>query len=46
MSYDLVLGLLTAAFPVMGFVLFLIFWKLSRNDVKPDPIYDPAPTKH
>ena len=42
MPYDLVLGFLTALFPLMGSVLFVVFWNLSHDDIKPDPIYDKA----
>lgn len=40
MPYDLVLAVLTAAFPLIGCALFIMFWKLSRDDAHPDPIYE------
>jgi hypothetical protein len=36
---DAILTALAAAFPLIGFALFVIFWKLSRDDKAPDPIY-------
>jgi hypothetical protein len=43
MPYDLILALLAAGFPVIGCALFLMFWKLSRDDSSPDPIYQQRP---
>lgn len=39
---DAILTALAAAFPLIGFALFVIFWKLSREDKAPDPIYQPS----
>ena len=40
MSYDLIVEMLAAAFPLVGLALCVVFWLLSRDDSKPDPIYD------
>jgi hypothetical protein len=42
MPYDLVVGFLVAAFPLVGLVLCVTFWLLLREDSKPDPIYNRA----
>ena len=42
MVYDTILTALAAAFPLVGCALFVIFWKLSREDKAPDPIYEPG----
>jgi hypothetical protein len=39
MDYDLILELLAAFFPLIGCLLFILFWKQAREDVTPDPIY-------
>ena len=39
MPYDTILMFLAAVFPVLGCGLFVIFWKMQREDRKPDPIY-------
>jgi len=39
MFYDVILGMLAVAFPLIGGALFVLFWKLSREDSTPDPIY-------
>jgi hypothetical protein len=42
MLYDVILGALAASFPLIGCALFVLFWKLSRDDSTPDPIYGPS----
>jgi len=39
MDYDVIVGSLAAAFPLVGCALFLVFWKLLRDDTTPDPVY-------
>lgn len=39
MTYDVILTVLAAVFPMLSCALFIIFWKLSRDDSAPDPIY-------
>jgi hypothetical protein len=39
MFYDVILGSLAVAFPLIGCGLFALFWKLLRDDRSPDPIY-------
>jgi len=46
MPYDLILALLSAIFPVIGCVLFVMFWKMSRDDSSPDPIYGQRSARH
>jgi len=41
MPYDTILTILAAVFPLIGCALFVMFWKMSREDRKPDPIYTP-----
>ena len=40
MLYDTILTMLAVAFPLVGCALFILFWKLSRDDSSPDPIYE------
>jgi len=40
MFYDVILAMLSAVFPLVGCALFVLFWKLSRDDATPDPIYE------
>jgi len=46
MPYDLILALLAAVFPVISCALFVMFWKLSRDDSSPDPIYQQQQASH
>jgi hypothetical protein len=39
MFYDVILSALAVAFPLIGCGLFVLFWKLLRDDAAPDPIY-------
>jgi hypothetical protein len=39
MFYDVILSALAVAFPLIGCGLFVLFWKLLRDDATPDPIY-------
>jgi len=39
MEYDLIVGSLAAVFPLAGCALFVIFWRLLRDDSKLDPVY-------
>jgi len=33
-------------FPVLGCALFVIFWKMQREDRNPDPIYGHKEPEH
>jgi hypothetical protein len=39
MDYDLILEILAGLFPVMGCILFALFWAQAGEDYRPDPIY-------
>ena len=46
MPYDTILMFLAAVFPVLGCALFVIFWKMQREDRNPDPIYGHKEPEH